>query len=84
MAPFKHLLSLKSKFAWSTFQSSKTHIIDAIKKGVEIFDLQRNWVLLIPKTLRLHLWKNTLAGSRFLKPTVTRYAPVEGEALAIA
>jgi len=29
-------------------------------------------------------WKITLAGSRFLKPEETRYAPVEGEALAIA
>lgn len=29
-------------------------------------------------------WRITLAGSRFLKPAETRYAPVEGEALAIA
>ena len=29
-------------------------------------------------------WKITLAGSRFLRPEETRYAPVEGEALAIA
>ena len=29
-------------------------------------------------------WKITLAGSRFLKPAEQRYAPVEGEALAIA
>ena len=29
-------------------------------------------------------WKITLAGSRFLKPAESRYAPVEGEALAIA
>ena len=29
-------------------------------------------------------WKITLAGSRFLKPVETRYAPVEAEALAIA
>ena len=29
-------------------------------------------------------WKITLTGSRFLKPEETRYAPVEGEALAIA
>ena len=28
-------------------------------------------------------WKITLAGSRFLKPAETRYAPVEGEALSI-
>ena len=29
-------------------------------------------------------WRITLAGSRFLKPAEARYAPVEGEALAIA
>ena len=29
-------------------------------------------------------WRITLAGSRFNKPAETRYAPVEGEALAIA
>ena len=29
-------------------------------------------------------WKITLAGSQILKPAETRYAPVEGEALAIA
>ena len=29
-------------------------------------------------------WRITLAGSRFLKPAESRYAPVEGEALAIA
>ena len=29
-------------------------------------------------------WKITLAGSRFLKPAETRYAPINGEALAIA
>ena len=31
-----------------------------------------------------HGWRITLAGSRFLKPAETRYAPIEGEALAIA
>lgn len=29
-------------------------------------------------------WKITLAGSRFLRPSEQRYAPIEGEALAIA
>lgn len=29
-------------------------------------------------------WRITLAGSRFLSPTEQRYAPVEGEALAVA
>ena len=31
-----------------------------------------------------HGWRITLAGSRFLKPAETRYAAIEGEALAIA
>ena len=31
-----------------------------------------------------HGWRITLAGSRYLKPAETRYAAVEGEALAIA
>ena len=31
-----------------------------------------------------HGWRITLAGSRFLKPAESRYAPVEGEALASA
>ena len=29
-------------------------------------------------------WKITLAGSRFLQDAETRYAPIEGEALAVA
>ena len=29
-------------------------------------------------------WRVVLAGSRFLKPAETRYAPIEGEALALA
>ena len=46
MSSFKPLLSPKSKFAWSSemesaFQSSKTTIIDAIKRGVEIFDMEK-------------------------------------------
>ena len=110
MAPFKPLLSPKSKFTWSdelesAFQSSKEIIIEAIKKGVEIFDMQRP-TCLRPDWSKTGIgfylcqkhcdctsitpdcckdgWKITLAGSRFLKPAETRYAPVEGEALAIA
>ena len=50
MAPFKALLSPKSKFAWSrdldtAFQSSKDRIIEAIRDGVEIFDMKRQTCL---------------------------------------
>ena len=110
MAPFKPLLSPKSKFTWTieleaAFQSSKTLIINAIKRGVEIFDLTKltclrpdwsktgigfylcqkhcNCTSITPDCCK-EGWKITLAGSRFLKPAETRYAPVEGEALAIA
>ena len=110
MAVFKPLLSPKNQFIWNeeldtAFQKSKDIIIDAIKEGVEIFDLNRptclrpDWsktgigFFLSQKHCscsQLYLgccidgWKITLAGSRFLKPEETRYAPVEGEALAIA
>ena len=109
MSPFKPLLSPKSKFAWSSemesaFQSSKTTIIDAIKRGVEIFDMEK-LTCLRPDWSKTGIgfylcqkhcdctsitpdccedgWKITLAGSRFLKSAESRYAPVEGEALAI-
>lgn len=110
MAIFKPLLSPKNRFIWNdeldlAFNQSKEIIINAIKEGVEIFDLDR------PTCLRpdwsktgigfflsqkhcscsqsypgccIDGWKIALAGSRFLRPEETRYAPVEGEALAIA
>ena len=110
MAPFKPLLSPKTKFFWSddleqAFQSSKVELIDAIKNGVQIFDptlktcLTPDWSKKgIGYWLRQKYcncdsdipdccstgWKITLAGSRFLKDAEQRYAPVEGEALAIA
>lgn len=110
MAPFKHLLSPRSKFDWTdelenAFRKSKELIVNAIRHGVEIYDpslptcLRPDW----SKTgIGYYLsqkccdctetspdccptgWEITLAGSRFLKPSETRYAPVEGEALAIA
>ena len=53
------------------------------------FILIFNWYWLLPltETMRLQYeWKITLAGSRFLRPAEKRYAyaPIEGEALAIA
>ena len=46
MAPFRPFLSPRHPFEWNSsldaaFQSSKAAIVDAIKTGVEIFDLQR-------------------------------------------
>ena len=50
MAPFKPFLSARCKFTWSSeleeaFQTSKAAIITAIRKGVEIFDIQRRTCL---------------------------------------
>ena len=110
MAPFKPLLSPKTKFFWSVdledaFQASKRKLIEAIQHGVQIFDPSRLTCLTpdwskkgIAYWLRQKYcdcdsekpdccpsgWKITLAGSRFLKDAEQRYAPVEGEALAIA
>ena len=46
MAPFKPFLSPRCKFVWTAeledaFQASKEAIIDAIRRGVEIFDMSR-------------------------------------------
>ena len=46
MRPFKPFLSPKTPFAWneelqSCFETSKTAIIDLIKKGVKIYDLNK-------------------------------------------
>merc|ERR1712015_491475 len=110
LEPFKPFLSPKTKFMWydelnSAFEASKIEIVNAIKKGVEIYDLSRltclrpDWSQIgigyflsqkhcecdstIPDCCE-NGWRITLAGTRFLKPAETRYAPVEGEALAIA
>ena len=50
MAPFKPFLSPRCKFSWSpeledAFQSSKRAIIEAIREGVEIYDMQRRTCL---------------------------------------
>lgn len=50
MSPFKPFLSPRCKFSWSTelekaFQASKRAIVQAIRKGVEIFDMKRRTCL---------------------------------------
>ena len=112
MAPFKPFLSPKIKFSWTpeletAFTKSKEAIIQAIRKGVQIFDITKPNCLRVDWSakkkgigyflLQQHClcpgslpgccqdgWQITLAGSRFLTSTEQRYAPVEGEALAIA
>ena len=49
MSPFKHPLSSQAKFAWTNelddaFKKSKDEIIQAIEKGVKIFDINRGTV----------------------------------------
>ena len=85
--------------------TQKTAIVNAIQRGVEIFDptrrtcLRPDWsnrgigyFLLqkhcdckssIPDCCQFG-WRIVLAGLRFLSSAETRYAPIEGEALAIA
>ena len=110
MAPFRPFLSPKVQFQWSneleeSFKTSKAEIVNAIKKGVEIFDLAKKTCLrpdwskqgigyfLIQKHCQCtsalpdcctNGWKIVLAGSRFLSSAEQRYAPIEGEALAVA
>jgi hypothetical protein len=110
LEPFKPFLSPKKKFEWTdelgeAFESTKIEIVNAIKNGVEIYDLSKLtclWPDWLQRGIGYFLsqkhcdcdasipgcceygWRITLAGSRFLKPAETRYAPVEGEALAIA
>ena len=110
MTPFRPFLSPKVQFKWNSeldeaFEKSKALIVDAIKHGVEIFDITKQTCLrpdwshkgigyvLLQKHCRCtgmlpdccsDGWRITLAGSRFLSSTESRYAAVEGEALAIA
>jgi hypothetical protein len=110
MAPFKPFLSPKQPFEWTdelekSFEDSKSAIVEAIRSGVEIFDITRRTCLrpdwskqgigyfLSQKHCHCSLelpgccvngWRVTLAGSRFLTGAEARYAPVEGEALAVA
>ena len=110
LEPFKKFLSPKVKFEWNAeldaiFERSKLQIIDAIKQGVQIYDmtkrtcLRTDWsrsgigYLLAQKHCHCKGgsygccpdgWRITLAGSRFLTPAEKNYAPIEGEALAVA
>ena len=110
MEPFKHLLSPKSKFEWTTeldyaFLQRRNSSLTRSRTELKSLTLHaphacvpigRNLVLdfflsqkhcqctTISPSCCHDAWKITLAGSRFLKPVETRYAPVEGEALAIA
>lgn len=110
MAPFRPFLSPKVQFMWTSelnkaFNNSKNSIVNAIRHGVEIFDVNKptclrpDWSLkgigyfLLQKHCSCNTelpdccidgWVITLAGSRFLISAEQRYAPIEGEALAIA
>ena len=111
MSPFRKFLSPKEKFIWteeldSIFEELKARILEAIREGVKIFDINRHTCLrtdwskqgigyfLAQKHCECNPnrsygccpdgWKITLAGSRFLSPAEKNYAPVEGEALAVA
>ena len=110
LEPFRRFLSPRVPFEWneeleSVFMKTKDSIIDAIKEGVRIFDINRRTCLrtdfskngigyfLSQKHCACDSqsygccsdgWQITLAGSRFLSQTETHYAPIEGEALAVA
>ena len=110
MAPFRHLLKPKTKFEWTeeldrAFELSKENIVNKIKSGVELFDINLPTCLatdfsitgvgffLLQKTCACQSrvptccadgWRLCLVGSRFLHDAETRYAPIEGEALAMA
>ena len=50
MAPFKPLLSSKTRFKWNNelkeaFQRSKLEIVKAIEEGIRIFDLYRGTLM---------------------------------------
>ena len=110
MTPFRPFLSPRTRFEWGprldkAFNESKAAIVESIRNGVKIFDLNKltclrpDWskkgigYFLLQKHCncqKIHPgcctggWKVTLAGSRFLTATESRYAAIEGEALAIA
>ena len=110
MAPFRHLLKPKTKFEWTeeldkAFQLSKESIVNKIREGVELFDINLPTCLatdfsatgvgyfLMQKVCGCNSkvptccadgWRLCLVGSRFLHDAETRYAPIEGEALAVA
>ena len=110
MAPFRHLLSPKTKFEWTEeldilFRKSKESIVNKIIEGVRLFDPTLPTCVatdfsgtgigffLLQKTCECQSklptccqtgWRLCLVGSRFLHDAETRYAPIEGEALAVA
>jgi hypothetical protein len=110
MVPFRPFLSPKVRFEWTqqlddAFHRSKDAIIEAIRHGVEIFDISKptclrpDWSMqgigyfLLQKQCDCPTalpdccqdgWRISLVGSRFLGPAEQRYAPIEGEALAVA
>ncbi len=110
LEPFRRFLSPKVPFEWneeldSVFAKSKESIVNAIREGVRIFDIERRTCLRTDWSKNgigyflsqkhctcesqsfgccTHGWKITLAGSRFLSQTESNYAPIEGEALAVA
>ena len=110
MEPLRRFLSPKVKFEWNAdlekiFAESKAQIVEAIQKGVQIFDPSRSTALMTDwSKTGIGFWllqkhcvcedaspgccqdgrKITLAGSRFLSSAEMNYAPVEGEALAVA
>ncbi len=109
LEPFRPFLSPKVKFHWDAnldraFSKSKEAIVEAIKDGVQIFEIDKpvclrpDWsnkgigyvllqkhcrcVSLLPDCCK-NGWRVVLTGSRFLSATESRYAAIEGEALAI-
>ena len=109
LEPFRPFLSPRVRFYWDedldrAFSESKVAIVNAIKHGVQIFELNKpvclradwsvkgiGYVLLQKHCECAHKlpdccedgWRIVLAGSRFLSGHESRYAAVEGEALAV-
>ena len=110
MDPFRDLLKKSRTFFWdksldTSFIRSRVEICDMVRKGVEMYEVERPSCLLTDWSdigigfflLQQHCeceveqgpncgpdhWRMVLAGSRFTKDAETRYAPVEGEALAV-
>jgi len=82
---FKHLLSSKTKFEWTSqldkaIELSKANVVESIRKGVEIYDPCRH-TCLQPD------WSKTGIGFSFLKSIVTvsnlrrRAVLMDGESL---
>ena len=110
MQPFRDLLKKGVKFQWTSglqkaFEEAKDHIMELVKEGVRIFDLDKptclatDWCrqgvgfFLMQKhcscqgpltpTCCVGGWKLVFAGGKFNTPAESKYAPVEGEALAV-